>query len=110
MLLIRCAGCDGLAVLGRDGRRRCHTEVLGARSTRWARPKVRLEVLVDDGDVDDVIVGRLDPATMWLLDKSQARVSPQRRWMQQPAGTGAAARRAPRHRARVCPPRLDLVI
>ena len=68
MLLIRCAGCDGLAVLGRDGRRRCHTEVLGARSTRWARPKVHLEVLVDDDEVDEVIVGA--------------------------AGTGAAARRA----------------
>ena len=58
------------------GRQRGHTEVYrGAEYTVDLVPKVRLEVLVDDGDVDDVMdvivksaqTGRIGDGKVWFV-------------------------------------------
>ena len=58
------------------GRQRGHTEVYrGAEYTVDLVPKVRLEILVDDGDVDDVIevivksaqTGRIGDGKVWAV-------------------------------------------
>ena len=77
-----------------DGRRRGHTEVYrGAEYTVELLLKVLLEVrevLVDGVGRG----GRLAPVTMWLIDKSRGVGVVSGCWMQQPAGTDGAARRA----------------
>ena len=92
-------GVPGLTVSqsSGDGRQRGHTEVHpGAEYTVELLLKVLLEVL----EVLEVLVdgvgrgGRLAPVTMWLIDKSRGVGVVSGCWMQQPAGTDVAARRA----------------
>src|SRR5438445_4857126 len=71
-------GIQGLTVseVSGFGRQRGHTEVYrGAEYTVDLVPKVRVEVLVDDGDVDDVIdvivkaaqTGRIGDGKVWVV-------------------------------------------
>ena len=86
-------GVPGLTVSksSGDGRQRGHTEVYrGAEFTVELLVKVLLEVLVDGVDRR----GRLAPVTVWLIDKSRGVGVVSGCWMQQPAGTDGAARRA----------------
>ncbi|HEY5185067.1 MAG TPA: P-II family nitrogen regulator [Actinomycetes bacterium] len=71
-------GAHGMTVSEASGygRQRGHTEVYrGAEYTVDLVPKVRLEILVDDGDVDDVIevivksaqTGRIGDGKVWAI-------------------------------------------
>jgi nitrogen regulatory protein P-II 1 len=71
-------GAHGMTVSEASGygRQRGHTEVYrGAEYTVDLVPKVRLEILVDDGDVDDVIevivksaqTGRIGDGKVWAV-------------------------------------------
>src|SRR5689334_22972184 len=71
-------GVEGMTVSEAQGfgRQRGHTEVYrGAEYTVDLVPKVRLEVLVDDGDADDVVevilksaqTGRIGDGKIWVV-------------------------------------------
>ena len=59
------------------GRQRGHTEVYrGAEYTIDFVPKVRLDILVDDGDVDRVVQGILDAARTGKIGDGKVWVQP----------------------------------
>jgi len=76
---VKDLGVQGLTVseVQGFGRQRGHTEVYrGAEYTIDFVPKVRVEILVDDGDVDRVVDGLLDAAHTGQIGDGKVWVVP----------------------------------
>ena len=76
---LKAAGVEGMTVTEVQGfgRQAGHTEVYrGAEYTIDFVPKVRLDILVDDGDVDRVVQGILDAARTGKIGDGKVWVVP----------------------------------